>query len=391
MPNTIPGFLKKVKKRRILVISAGGVDGGIQCLYFSISGDTWEIISHTSTPYPQKIATSFSTIFSSTPPATTLQELSSLDLMVSSLFTEVAKTTLSRLPTAQRRPHVILLVKPTLWKGLIGDESSQRLWDLSLGDAQLLASTLNAPVLTDFQRHNCIAGGQGSLPTEHGNLRIAAMTGGTVAFINIGLVARLTVVDTQGASVLADSDCGPGTCCINSLMRRFQNGNGNEAFDRDGTIAAEGNVDGECLKKLSGDEWFSLQTPKTVSSTNQFDHLLDDSALNALSFKDQLATITALTARTVYDIFRNACPESDTSLSVFLSGGGSHNQTLHRYLQTFFDTIQVRSIEDLGIPADMRIPLAFGLSINSWIRGEPLKWKTDQQSPLSIPGKWILP
>jgi hypothetical protein len=50
--------LKKVKKRRVLVISGGGVQSGIQCLYLKFNGD-WDLLASSFSPYPQKISDFF--------------------------------------------------------------------------------------------------------------------------------------------------------------------------------------------------------------------------------------------------------------------------------------------------------------------------------------------
>lgn len=387
MPYTVSGFLKKIKKRRIMVLAAGGIEGGIQCLYFSIVNDTWEIISHASMPYPQKIAS----VLTQPTPGLTYDEWAFIDYKLSCFYLDVAKTTLSRLPTALRKPHFILLVKSCLSKSTVGEETQQQqVWDVSPGDAQYVASALQVPVLTDFIRHHCIAGGKGILPTSTGNTRIASLAGGTVVLVNIGLVTRMTIVDTRNSSILVDSDSGPGTCCINTLMRIHNRENTNEGFDRDGSFAAEGSVNSELLTELSGSPWFLEAAPKQASADELID-LLNTASFNALSMPDKLATVTALTARSIYDFFRREYTSSDPEISVFISGGGSHNQTLHRYLQTYFDTIPVKNIEELGIPADMRTPLAFGLTINAWLRGESILWESGTQPTLQSPGKWVVP
>jgi len=375
-----------------MVLASGGIEGGIQCLYFSIVNDTWEIISHASMPYSQKITAAFTNAIAKSTSGLTFDEWAFLDYKLSSFYLDVAKTTLSRLPTALRKPHFILLVKSCLSKCSLRDDTQQQqqLWDISPGDAQFVASSLQVPVFTDIIRHHCIAGGQGILPTTTGNIRIASLAGGTVVLVNIGLVSRMTIIDTKSASVLVDSDSGPGTCCINALMRKQAGENTNEGFDRDGSFAAQGSVNSELLTEFTNAPWFLEAAPKQAAA-DVFVKLLDNASMAACSMPDQCATVTALTARSIYDFFRREFRGNEPDISVFISGGGSHNQTLHRYLQTYFDTIPVKNIEELGIPADMRTPLAFGLTINAWLRGESISWESGTQPVINSPGKWVLP
>ena len=374
----------------MLVISAGGLKGGLQCLYLAATNDSWEIVSHAFVPYPQKIVQLLEQITSGTSLQIAASDLAWLDNKLSMLYTDCAKTILNQLPATLRTPHCAVLNKPSLWRGQCTDGQPGGYWDLPIGDAQHLSSSLGIPVVTDLVRHHCLAGGQGTLPTDCGNQRIAASCGGIVIFLNIGLIARMTIVDTGSASILVDSDTGPGTCCINALIKRHAIGSDTEGFDRDGTLAAHGTVDGDCLKTLTEDPWFATAAPKSASA-RLFESFIDSSALTALPVNNQLATITALTARTIYDFYRREFKQLSTGQTVYLSGGGSNNQTLTSYLKTFFDTIPVKSVEELGIPLDMRIPLALGLTVNAFIAGLEVPWNGGTSPKMPPIGKWVLP
>jgi anhydro-N-acetylmuramic acid kinase len=390
MQRTMAGFFKKIKKRRILIISAGGLQGGLQCLYIAATNTTWEIIAHAFMPYPQKIAQLLEQISASSSQQVTLTDLAWIDYKLSLLYTECARTTLTQLPTALRTPHFAVLNKPEVWRGPNGEEQQPTCWDIPLGDAQHLASSLHIPVATDFIRHQCLAGGSGVLPTGFGNQCIAATRGGIVLFLNIGLVSRMTIVDTGNSAIVTDSDTGPGTCCINTLMKQQKPGVENEGFDRDGSLASKGAVDGDCLKKLSEDPWFLKPAPKQASP-HLFDNLIKVPQFTVLSDADQLATVTALTARTIYDFYRRELKQLSSQQTVFLSGGGSHNQTLLQYLKTFFDAIPIKSIEELGIPVDMRIPLALGLTVNAYVSGTTIPWESGNNPKVQPLGKWVWP
>ncbi|MBN1308918.1 MAG: anhydro-N-acetylmuramic acid kinase [Chitinispirillaceae bacterium] len=390
MQKTMAGFFKKIKKRRILVISAGGLQGGLQCLYFAATSDAWEIIAQSFVPYPQKIALLLEQISAVSTLQVALNDLAWLDYRLSLLFSECAKTLLAQLPTTLRVPHCAVLNKPFLWKGPTGEGLQPANWNIPLGDAQHLASTLRIPVVSDLLRHHCLAGGEGILPANYGNLCIAASCGGIVIFINIGLIARMTIVDTGRNEIVTDSDTGPGTCCINAVMKKHSGDGENEGFDRDGSLAAQGTVDGDCLKTLSEDPWFLKPAPKQAS-TQLFHDLLRLPQFTALAARDMLATITALTARTIYDFYRREFRQLSSGQTVYLSGGGSNNQTLLQYLKTFFDTIPVKSVEELGIPIDMRIPLALGLTVNAYVGGTAVPWESGDTPKIPPLGKWIWP
>lgn len=389
MRTELSGLLKKNKKRNIVVVSAGGQLGGLQCLYVTTTNDHWEIIAHAYTPYPQKIAeelTSFQRIKSG---QSLLSILGWLDYKLSCLFVESVKSLLSQVPKSQNKAHLLILNKPSIWKGNTGEQQQQSTWNVSLGDAQFVASMLGITVLSDLTRHNILAGGQGILPVQHGNQRIASAVKGTVILLNIGLVARMTIIDTIKGETLTDSDTGPGTCCINHLMHQHPI-EGNEGFDRDGSYAAKGTVDGDVLKQLTNDAWFLKPAPK-LANANHFTKLLDESCFSSLSAQDQLATVTALSARTIYEFYRREYTAKITPEKILLSGGGSNNLTLQQYLKTYFDSIPVESIETLGVPIDMRIPLALALSVSACAGGMNVPWETGDNPKVKPFGRLVWP
>lgn len=382
--------LKKLKKRRIFIISAGGLQGGLQGLYMAVSGGDWEIISHAFLPFPRKIGELFIRLSTGRNLDGALSDLAWLDYRVSQLFVECIKITVAQLPTSLRTPHFAVLNKPCLWKGTTGETQQQTYWNLPLGDAAFFASSVNIPVISDLVRQNMVAGGPGALPVQTGNHLITASCNGMVILLNIGQLTRMTVIDTSRRETLIDSDTGPGMCCINSVIKDLKTGTIGEEFDRDGSLAAEGTVDGNCLKELSGHDWFEKPAPKQAVP-----HLFNDLPLAAsftrLKDVDRLATITALTARTIYDFYRREYREKTAPTRVLFSGGGSNNRTLVHYLRTYFDTIPVESIETLGIPVDMRIPLAMGLTVNAHVEGATVPWESGSNPKTPPLGRWVWP
>lgn len=378
--------LKKIKKRRILVISGGGVLGGIQCLYLTSNGN-WDILASSFSPYPQKIANLIEQS-SGDETQVKLSDLAWLDYKLSTLFVESAKTALMQTQTISRSPHYIILNKPIIWRGSTGENQQQANWDIPLGDAQYVASTFSVPVLTDFVRHNTLAGGSGVIPTNPGNQIIASRCTGLSVFLNIGVICRMTVVDPSTSSVLIDSDCGPGSCLQNKIMKEILNSK--DGFDRDGSFAADGQVEGNCLNSLATADWFMKQAPK-YAGQNEFDFLLQNPLLKSLPLADQAATITALTARSAYDFFRQEYKLKLNPQAIYISGGAVNNLTLLEYLKTYFLPVPVYSIEKLGIPADMKMPFALGVTSDSYISGSSIPWESGNNPKIEPLGRWVLP
>lgn len=385
MPQYTIGKLKKNKKRRIIVVSASA-SSGIQCIYFG-AAQPWEIFSHAMMPFPQKVSAlignSSSGIFDTFKP----YDYAWLDFKVSQLFVDCIKTTLAQVPRSIKKPHLVVLNKLSLWKGPTGENYQQQHWDVTLGDAQFVASSLGIPVFTDFIRNNLLAGGSGILPINNGNLSIALKQSGLVVLVNIGQVSQMTIIDTMTSTLIIDSITGPGTYLIDKLAKNIST---DDNFDRDGSLASQGKVDGECLNTLVTGPWFLKAAPK-YADPDQFDELLDDPTLKTLQSFDRLATITALTARSLYNFFRTEYKGIIKPDSIYISGGGANNLTLMEYLSAYFQPITIKSIEALGIPVDMRIPLALGLTVDSYIEGTSILWETGNNPKITKIGRWIEP
>ncbi|MCX7727176.1 MAG: anhydro-N-acetylmuramic acid kinase [Chitinispirillaceae bacterium] len=382
--------LKRLKKRKILVISSsGGLNrgGGLQYLYLLIKNDGWDILEHSYYSFSQKICEIIDQIYSAQSAAFIIEKITMLDFYLTLFITECATTLLSKLSSSLRHPHLIIFNKPFLWKGNVAENFQQSEWDLMLGDAQYLASSLRTPVITDFIRNNCIAGGSGLPPIHYGNLKIASLCGGIIAFVNIGVYSRLTIVNPAKNEIIIDTDTGPGTFLIDEIIKSHEK---ELLFDRDGALASKGIVDSRVMKEMAEDPWFLKPAPK-IAKKEFFTHLISNQELNKLRIEDQIATITALTARTIYDLYRRETETIKENIMVVVSGRGALNQTLIENLRALFDTIQIKSIEEFGIPVDMRIPLALGLSIDAWLKGIDLPWETGNAPEIKALGRVIFP
>ena len=362
MSSPIERSYRKNKLRKILVVSAGGELSGIQSLYFISHDATWEIISHASIPYPERIG---SLIESFRRQGAAMSDLGWLEYKITALFTESAKAVLARVPRALRKPTIAVVNQLSLWKGPTGENEPFTQWNITVGEPQVLARALGAPVISDLARYHLLAGGNGVSPTFHGNLLIARKFSGVVVFLNIGLISHITVIDKPSGRCLLDSDTGPGMCLINRCAREISCPNG---FDRDGSEAAKGNVDVACLDALATSPWFLKEGPKEASS-ELFDPLLQKPLLMALAPNDRLATLTALTARSAYDAFRAGYKEPSSPEVMVISGGGVNNLSLVKYLSTYFGHVPLKTSEEVGIPSEMRIPLATGLSVDGFLMG----------------------
>ncbi|MBD3421484.1 MAG: hypothetical protein GF398_15305 [Chitinivibrionales bacterium] len=378
--------LPKLKKRNLLVLSSGSYRSGIQAIYLEIAGAQFEIIADSYLPFTAEVRTLLDTINSASRKKASVDEIASLDRKVTSCFIDAAFTALATVPQAQKKPHAVLLNKMQLWRGPWEEGSRNGQWTFDIGSDVHIARAVKAPVLTDFITFDLLRGGRGFLPLQAGFLKIADLFSGDAAFINAGLLSHAVITDKKKRIILTDSDTGPGTSLMNVIAA--EHGCPDE-FDRDGSQAALHQVNEVCLDTLSEYDWFGRPAPK-LAHLVPFEDLLTHSSFKRQTSGEKLATITALTARNIYDFMKRECPYFSSLSAVWISGGGALNLTLMDYLRAYCDPVPVKGIEELGIPPFAGLPVALGLTVNEYLNNQPVYCNTLVTSKADSLGKWVV-
>ncbi len=379
--------IRKRKKRHILILCPSSANSGLDALYLDVNDTNWQILQSRSIHYPQQIKDLLLDIQQHPDQSCYLQDLALLDTNMTSFLTTSALSLLENIPKLKRRPDLAVLKKFSLWQGTVDNNKKPESWNLPLGDAHQLARELKMPVLTDFIRQDILINGPGSLDTAYGDLLLAQKANDLAVFINIGLLADMTVIDCQKQQIIINSDIGPGTCCIDQAALEAGCDHG---FDRDGSAASTGKVQTEALEILLEDEWFELPSPKQGDST-YFKKLLDAPCLQELNPSDRLATVTAFTALTISNFYKRELAHVRNPSVIWLSGGGVNNLALKEFLTAYFSPTPVKSIEELGIPAMSRIPLTLGLTVHGYLNGEDIYITGKNSSKSDGFGRWVFP
>ena len=199
---------------------------------------------------------------------------------------------------------------------------------IQLGDGVQLAKAANIPVIYDFRAADMKAGGQGAplAPIYHQLiLQKAARETRDVKlpalFINIGGVSNASFVtgDVEGY------DIGPGNALIDDLCQIFYQ----KPFDEGGEIAASAKIYKPFIERVLADPFFKMVGPRALDRA-YFHSYLSQPDFASLPAADQIATVTALTARAAHHcIAQLAKPPK----AVLIAGGGAHNHTLMAQLK----------------------------------------------------------
>src|ERR1051325_11409204 len=121
---------------------------------------------------------------------------------------------------------------------------------LQLGEPAILAERTGTPVVSNFRARDIAAGGQGAPLDPYVDHLLFHHPTKTRVALNIGGIANITVLRKE--KVIA-FDTGPGNMVIDALVQRHTRGR--QTFDRNGALAARGNVHTALLRDLLSDPY----------------------------------------------------------------------------------------------------------------------------------------
>jgi len=249
-----------------------------------------------------------------------------------------------------------------------------------LGEAQAISSRLGVPVVSNFRPADMLAGGQGAplVPLLDYVLFASSQRGRVLQ--NIGGIANLTAIPAAaGSEKLIAFDTGPGNMVIDWLALELLH----RPFDRNGALAARGEVLEPVLREALGHRFFKLSPPRTAGR-EQFGwayaaEFLEKCRTRSERGEDALATATALTAESIarsYERFAGPLMEGKP-VDYIVSGGGARNRTLMRMLAARLEPLgcAMRTPEEFGLPVEAKEAAAFAL----------LAWQTWHRLPGNVP------
>ena len=224
-----------------------------------------------------------------------------------------------------------------------------------------MASMTGCPVVHDFRSADIAAGGQGAPLSAiyHQALLKRCSSGADTAVLNLGGVANITWTDPAGQLIAFDT--GPANAPLNDFMAQHTA----ERMDRDGRMAAMGQVDEQRLQTLLQHPYLSQAYPKSL---DRFDFTA--AMADGLNVADGAALLTAFTAAAVGKAL-DLLPVRPYRLIV--CGGGRHNKTLMTELSRRAVRYCVPA-EDCGWRGDAIEAECFAFLAVRSLRGLPLSF-----------------
>jgi anhydro-N-acetylmuramic acid kinase len=237
-------------------------------------------------------------------------------------------------------------------------------------DPALLAGLTGIPVVSDFRRADCAAGGQGAPLVPFADHLLFSHPLKHRALLNIGGIANVTCLPAGGlVDDLLAFDTGPGNCVSDFLMRLMHpEGPG---VDVDGVLASHGKPDEPVVLKMLSEGFFKKPPPRSTDGPAMIDiftHAIEDFGSRG-KLPNNLATACLVTATAVVRSLREFAPHFPDE--VIVSGGGTRNRAIMSFLKQQLAGVTVSTTDDLGIPSDAKEAVAFALLGAATLDGEP--------------------
>jgi anhydro-N-acetylmuramic acid kinase len=328
---------------RVAGVMSGTSLDGIDVAIVDINGRRVSTIGFQSTPYSEETRRAILAVSNTT---TTTGEISRLNFQLGELYARAVQRACHRYgPVALIGCH-----GQTIYHE--GGVST-----MQIGEAAVIAERTGVPVVSDFRPRDIAAGGQGAPLVPFVDCLLFGHPRRTRIALNIGGIANITVIPSGIAF-----DTGPGNMVIDALTRDHTQGR--RSFDRNGRIAAHGNLNRPLLDRLLADPYYRRKPPKSAGREQYGAEFVARLKQTGLPLPDLIATATVLTAATIAIA---AAPFGPDELIV--SGGGAHNPQILGHFAAFMPGVALATSADYGIDVDAKEAMAFAvLAYQTWRR-----------------------
>jgi anhydro-N-acetylmuramic acid kinase len=223
-------------------------------------------------------------------------------------------------------------------------------YTLQLLNPALLAELSGIDVVADLRSRDLAAGGQGAPLVPAFHQALFARPGETVALLNLGGIANLSLLHADGG--VTGFDCGPA----NALLDHWCQKHLGRPFDADGGWAVGGRVDRALLAAFQQEPYVALAPPKSTGRDLFNPPWLQARLRPGVAAQDVQATLAELTA---WACARDLLQHAPQAAELLVCGGGAFNRDLLARLAARLPGVAVVPSGARGLPPDQVEACAF--------------------------------
>lgn len=353
--------MEELESKTVISIMSGTSCDSIDVGLCEVMPDlSCKLIDGLNFEYPQQIREKLFKFFAQD---ATLKDVCQMNFVVGKCFADAASEMIKR----HGKPDFISSHGQTVFHYPFNDtlDGISLKSTLQIGESSVIAKETGCMTISNFREADIAQGGQGAplvcFADEKWGMHIAKIAGGAIAFQNIGGISNVTVVSPNHSTF--GFDTGVGNIMIDYCCNKFFG----MPYDKDGQIASEGTICDSWLNCLLEDDYYFMAPPKTTGreyfSPTYIENALKLTPKDTVNGeKDIIATLTALTAKSIVQAYeRYVFPDIDIK-EVIIGGGGAYNPTLMKYLRMYLPKhIGLKTHEDYGISNNFKEVMAFAL------------------------------
>ena len=297
-----------------------------------------------------------------------IERMGHADTQLGIEFSDAVKQLLDKSKTPAKEIHAIGSHGQTIRHIPDGDNP----FTLQIGDANQIAELTGITTVADLRRRDMAAGGQGAPLVSAFHAAMYLSTKKTRVILNIGGIANITTLPVDSNFIITGFDTGPGNGLMDAWVQKHKQQN----YDDDGQWASSGSVNQKLLAQLLSNDYFTKAPPKSTGrelfNLNWLEQQLSQISEN-ISDVDVQATLAEFTVVSISNAINQHSSETD---EVIVCGGGTRNSFLMKNLSENLKPTEVKTTDDLGLPAEWVEATAF-----AWLAKETLAHR-----PGNVPG-----
>jgi len=372
-----------VKESRLVVglMSGTSVDG-VDAALVEITGHgekaKVDLLAFDSYPFPPELRARVFRLFN--PREARVDAICQLDFLLGEVFAAAVERLLKDHGRRMEEVDLVASAGQTIWhdpQPVIEDPKVD--WidhpietrsTFAIGQSAVIAERTGITTVGDLRVRDVAAGGQGAPLIAYADWVLLRDERRGRCVQNIGGISNVTYLPPAATTddVVA-FDTGPGNMVIDALTEVATRGA--LKYDKDGVLAASGNVIPEQLDAWMDDGYFRRPPPKTTGREHfgvQFARRIMTES-HGVPIEDLIATATALTAESIARAYRDFILPRGPIDEVIVGGGGSQNLTLMQMLAERLPGCTILRHEHFHIDSKAKEAIGLAIIANDAIAG----------------------